>query len=236
MPVELLVAVVVVAVLVGFVLLIRLRLRVVKEAAQLWPRLEAAAAPLGYRPAPDEADAITEPLRVGPRFRDSRLELPNLLCRQAGVNRRYVAEYRSTTGTSDPSVEKGWLFAVRLDDRRLPRFILFHSPVKLPKLLVTGLDKLVRVRYPGFERVELEADSPALANGLMCAESRDEGLRVLTADVVEVLGRSAGWDLECTGDWLIADKQTHAKARRGDPVAVLAELAEFEAIADAFAS
>ena len=95
-------------------------------------------------------------------------------------------------------------------------------------------EKLARVRYPGFERVELDAVSPALANGLMCAESRDEGLRVLTTDVVDVLGRSAGWDLECTGDWLFADKQTHAKARRGDPSTVLAELAEFEAIADAF--
>jgi hypothetical protein len=68
----------------------------------------------------------------------------------------------------------------------------------------------------------------------MCAESRDQGLRVLTTDVVDVLGRSAGWDLECTGDWLIADKQTHAKAPRGDPSAIMAELAEFEAIAEAF--
>ncbi|PWB77396.1 MAG: hypothetical protein C3F15_03425 [Holophagae bacterium] len=234
MPVGLLVAVVTVVVLVGFALLIRWRLRVVKEAARLWPRLEAAAAPLGYRPAPAEADAVVDVLRSSSRFRDSRLELPNLLCRQAGVNRRYVAEYRTTTGTSDPSVEKGWLFAVRLDDRRLPRFLLFHPPVKLPKLIVAGIEKLARVRYPGFERVELETVSPTLANGLMCAESRGEGLRVLNADVVDVLGRSAGWDLECTGDWLFADKQTHAKARRGDPSAVMAELAEFEAIADAF--
>jgi hypothetical protein len=231
MPVELVAAVATVAVLIGFGLLIRLRLRVVKEARQLWPRLEAEAAPLGYRPAPDEAGPLAEALRAGPRFRDSNLKLPTLLCRAAGANRRYVAEYRSTSGSS---MESGWLFAVRLADRRLPRFILFHSPVKLPKLLVTGLDKLVRVRYPGFERVELDAVSPALANGLMCAESRDQGLRVLNAHVVEVLGRSAGWDLECTSDWLFADKQTHAKARRGDPSAVLAELAEFDAIADAF--
>jgi len=140
MPVELLVAAVTVAVLVGFGLLIRLRLRVVKEASQLWPRLEAAAAPLGYRPAPAEADAIVDVLRSSSRFRDSKLELPNLLCRQAGGNRRYLAEYRSTTGTSDPSIEKGWLFAVRLDDRRLPRFLLFHPPVKLPKLIVAGIE------------------------------------------------------------------------------------------------
>jgi len=171
-------------------------------------------------------------LRSSSRFRDSKLELPNLLCRQAGANRRYLAEYRSTTGTSDPSIEKGWLFAVRLDDRRLPRFVLFHPPVKLPKLIVAGIEKLARARYPGFERVDLDAVSPALANGLMCAESRDQGLRVLTTDVVEVLGRSAGWDLECTGDWLSADKQTHAKAPRGDPSAIMAELAEFEAIAE----
>ncbi len=138
MPVGLLVAVVTVAILVGFGLLIRLRLRVVKEARQLWPRLEAEAAALGYRPAPDEAGPVAEALRAGPRFRDSRLELPNLLSRQAGGNRRYLTEYRSTTGTSDPSIEKGWLFAVRLDDRRLPRFLLFHPPVKLPKLIVAG--------------------------------------------------------------------------------------------------
>jgi len=235
MPDGLLVAVVAMAILAGFGLLIRLRLRVVKEAQQLWPRLEAAAAPLGYRPAPPaEADAAVDVLRSSSRFRDSKLELPNLLCRQAGGNRRYLAEYRSTTGTSDPSIEKGWLFAVRLDDRRLPRFVLFHPPVKLPKLIVAGIEKLATARYPGFERVDLDAVSPALANGLMCAESRDQGLRVLTTDVVDVLGRSVGWDLESTGDWLFADKQTHAKARRGDPSTVLAELAEFETIADAF--
>jgi len=234
MPVGLVVAVVVVVVLALFVLLTRHRLRVVKEAQKLWPRLEAEAAPLGYLPAPDEADALAEVLRAIPRFRDTRLELPNLLCRQAGGNRRYLAEYRSTTGTSDPSIEKGWLFAVRLDDRRLPRFLLFHPPIKLPKLIVAGIEKLARARYPGFERVELDAVSPALANGLMCAESRDQGLRVLTTDAVDVLGRSAGWDLECTGDWLFADKQTHAKAPRGDPSAIMAELAEFDAIADAF--
>jgi len=234
MPVGLVVAVVVVVVLALFALLIRHRLRVVKEAQQLWPRLEAAAAPLGYRPAPAEADAIVDVLRSSSRFRDSKLELLNLLCRQAGGNRRYLAEYRSTTGTSDPSIEKGWLFAVRLDDRRLPRFLLFHPPIKLPKLIVAGIEKLARARYPGFERVELDAVSPALANGLMCAESRDQGLRVLTTDAVDVLGRSAGWDLECTGDWLFADKQTHAKAPRGDPSAIMAELAEFDAIADAF--
>lgn len=235
MPDGLLVAVVAMAILAGFGLLIRLRLRVVKEASMLWPRLAAEAAPLGYRPAPDEAAPLAETLHAGPRFRDSNLALPNLLCRQAGGNRRYLAEYRSTTGTSDPSIEKGWLFAIRFDDRRLPHFVLFLPPVKLPKLLVAGLDKLVRVRYPGFERVELTTVSPALANGLMCAESREEGLRVLTTGVVDVLGRSAGWDLECTGDWLIADKQTHAKAPRGDPSAIMAELAEFEAIAESFA-
>lgn len=38
-----------------------------------------------------------------------------------------------------------------------------------------------------------------------------------------------------TGERATADKQTHAKAPRGDPSAVLAELGEFEAIADAFA-
>jgi len=57
---------------------------------------------------------------------------------------------------------------------------------------------------------------------------------VLTAEVVEALARGAGWDLECTGDWLVVDKDTHRRARRGDPSSVMAELAEFDAIADAF--
>jgi len=234
MPVEMVVLTVVVVALVLFGLLIRYRLRVVKEAGMLWQRLAVEAAPLGYRPAPDDAGPLAETLHAGPRFRDSHLEVPNLLCRPRGGTLRYVAEYRSTSGSSNTSPERGWLFAIRFDDRRLPRFVLFPSPVKLPKLLVAGLDKLVRVRYPGFERVELDAVSPALVNGLMCAESRDEGLRVLTADVVEVLGRSPGWDLESTGDWLFVDKQTHTRSRRGDPSTVMAELAEFEAIAEAF--
>jgi hypothetical protein len=55
-----------------------------------------------------------------------------------------------------------------------------------------------------------------------------------TTEVVEVLGRNAGWGLESTGDWLIADKQTHAWSQRGDPPTVMVELAEYEAIADAF--
>lgn len=37
-----------------------------------------------------------------------------------------------------------------------------------------------------------------------------------------------------TDGWLFADKQTRAKEPRGDPSAIMAELAEFEAIADAF--
>jgi hypothetical protein len=69
MPVEVLVLTVVVVMLVLFGLLIRLRLRVVKEASMLWPRLAAEAAPLGYRPAPDEAAPLAETLHAGPRFR-----------------------------------------------------------------------------------------------------------------------------------------------------------------------
>lgn len=215
-------------------LLVRHGARVKKEVAEFRPRLEHAAASLGYRPAPAEADSVALALQQGPRFADSEVRVVHVLAKPGQGARRYLVEYQSSDRSGGSSADRGTLFAVRLDDRRLPRFALHHSPVKMPELLLAGLDKVVKIRYSGFERVPLEATSPALANSLMYAEDRDSGVRALTGDVIDVLGRSAGWALESTGAWLIADKHERGRSKPGDPSATVAELAEFDRIAAAF--
>ena len=221
-------------VVVAFGLLIRHGIRLKREISRFWPRLEAEAAPLGYRRVPDEAGAVAQALQEGPRFATSTIRVLHLLAKQDKGARRYLVEYQSSGRSGGSSAERGILFAVRLDDRRLPRFALHHSPVKMPRLLLAGLDKVVQLRYPGFVRVPLDATTPALANSLMYAEDRDTAIRTLTGEVVDVLGRSTGWAVESTGGWLVADRHEQGRSKPGDPSVTLTELAEFDEIATAF--
>jgi hypothetical protein len=225
----------VLAVVLGlFGLLLRHGVRVKKEVAQFWPRLEHDAASLGYRPAPAEADSVARALRHGASFTDSHVSVLHVLAKQGQGARRCLVQCQSSRRSRGSSADREILYALGLDDRRLPRFVLHHSPVRMPDLALAGLDKLVQIRYSGFERVPLDATSPELANSVMYAENRDAGVRALTADVVEVLGSSAGWAIESTGAWLIADRHEHGRTKAGDPSATVAELAEFDRIAAAF--
>jgi hypothetical protein len=220
-------------VVIGFGLLIRHMMGLKKQLDQRTEELEIAVAPAGFFPSPAR-DRVAAELLEAPRFKDRRLELTGLFADQGPAGVRYVLDYSVRGGSSKSSTERGTAFAVRLTDRRLPRFVFRHSTVKMPGLVVAGLDKLINLRYPGFERVPLESVSPELAESLLYAEDRDSGVRILSADVIEALSRHDGWGIESTGQWLLAERDSHGRARAPDIATVVDQLQEFRELAAAF--
>ena len=225
--------VVLAVVILGFVLVIRHMAALKKKGEQRGEEFEIALAPAGYFPSP-AADRVVGEIGQSPRFEHQRFQLNTLLAKDSAAGLRYVLDYQSRGGSSGSSVDRGTLFGVRLTGRELPRFVFRHSAMKMPGLLVAGLEKLVALRYPGFERVPLESVSPELAHSLLFAE--DLALRegLLTADVIEVLSRHDDWALESTGSWLVAEHGSHGRSSSPDIASVVAQVAEFEALADAF--
>lgn len=220
-------------VIIGFVLVIRHMGNLKKKGEQRGEELEIALAPAGYFPSP-AADRVAAEIGRSPRFDHQRFQLNSLLAKDSPAGLRYVLDYQSRGGSSGSSVERGTLFGVRLTDRELPLFVFRHSAMKMPGLLVAGLDKLITLRYPGFERVPLEGVSPELSNSLLYAEDRDTGVRILTADVIEVLSRHDDWGVESLGSWLLAEHGDHGRSASPDIAAVVDQVTEFDRLADAF--
>jgi hypothetical protein len=223
-------------VVVAFIAVIRHMSALKRQLANRPQELAAAAADYGYRPAPDRIDAITEEMRTVPRFKNSNLTLTQLLRKEARGGERWVLDFTSVGKGRSSTNERGTIYGLRFEEPGHPRFLFRHSGMKMPKLLVFALEKAVDFRYPGFERVALDATSPDLAHSLMFAENRDSGVRVLTQDFIGALSRHPNWGLESTGSWLFADRQNPGENNTPSVATVVEELREFEVLADAFTS
>ena len=219
---------------VGLVLMFRHMASVKRQLGERPKELEAGAADYGYRPAPDRLESIVQELEAAPRFQNKNLHLTHLLAKEAPGGDRFILDYSASGRTGGSSDERGTMFVIRLDGERLPRFLFRRSEFKMPKLLVAGMEKLIRFRYPEFTQVPLEMVSPDLAQSLMFAESRDVGLQVLTHDVINALSRHDGWSVESTGWWLFAERDAHGGSSSKSVTTVIEELAEFEELAEAF--
>jgi hypothetical protein len=228
--------VVLAVVVVVFVVIIRHMSNLKRRLADRPSELAAAAADSGYRPAPDRIDAFTDELKTAPRFKNSDLRLTQLLFKDADGGERWVLDYSSVGRGRSSTNERGTIYGIRFDEPAHPRFLFRHSSTKMPKLLVFALEKAVDFRYPGFERVPLEAVSRELAHSLMFAEDQDSGIRVLTQEVIEALSRHPGWGLESTGSWLFASRENHGQRDSLSVASVVERLREFERLADAFTS
>ena len=225
--------VVLAVVIFGFALVIRHMRSLKKKMERRGEELEIALASAGYFPSP-AADRVASEIGRSPRFEGQQFQLNGLLAKDSLAGLRYVLDYQSRRGSSGSSTDRGTLFGVRLTSRQLPRFVFRHSSIKMPGILVAGLDKLVTLRYPGFERVPLEGVSPDLTHSLLHAENRDAGVRLLSADVIEVLSRHDGWGVESTGSWLLAEHGGHGRATSPDVASVAGQVVEFDELADAF--
>jgi len=223
-------------VVVAFILIVRHMSALKGQLADRPNELAAGASDFGYRPAPERINAITEELRSTPRFKNTDLELTQLLSKSGRGGERWVLDYTSTGKGRNSSTDRGTIYGIRFDDAEQPRFLFRHSKMKMPKLLVFALDKAINFRYPGFERVPLDATSPDLAHSLMFAETIDAGIRVLTQDVIGALSHHPDWGMESTGSWLFADRQTPGEENTPSVATVMEELREFEVLADAFTS
>ena len=217
----------------AFALVIRHMTKLKNRLGQRPDELEIAVASSGYFPSP-AAERVTAELGRIPRLEGQRFQVTALLAREDPAGMRYVVDYFAPGGSARSSTHRGTLFGVRLTDRELPRFVFKHSSIRMPKLLVAGLDKLITLRYPGFERVPLEGVSPELAHCLFYAEDRDTGVRLLDAGVIEVLSNHDGWGLESTGSWLVAEKENLGRSTVPEISTVCEQLGEFERLADAF--